>query len=193
MLRVLLCLSGIVAALPANAQCSAYGGPCQQPQLYQMVPGPSGPMGQTYYVPGGNGPSMAVQQPQTHSYNGMPTDAATFARVCERRECLASSRVQPHAEPMPRKAPPKPDDKPQYERFLEAAREHATSEDPEVFEHVFRQVMKSRRSTIPPKPSSRDEPCKNGPLPGFRELFPESKIARHASSGFATRVSSDRW
>jgi hypothetical protein len=42
---------------------------------------------------------------------------------------------------MPARKPPPPNEKPQYERFLEAAREHGTSEDPEVFERIFRQVV----------------------------------------------------
>jgi hypothetical protein len=43
---------------------------------------------------------------------------------------------------MPARKPPPPNEKPQYERFLEAAREHGTSEDPEVFERVFAKVVK---------------------------------------------------
>jgi hypothetical protein len=43
---------------------------------------------------------------------------------------------------MPARKPPPPDEKPQYERFLEAAREHGTSEDPEVFERIFAKVVK---------------------------------------------------
>ena len=43
---------------------------------------------------------------------------------------------------MPARKPPQPDEKPQRERFLEAAREHGTSEDPEVFERVFAKVVK---------------------------------------------------
>lgn len=46
---------------------------------------------------------------------------------------------------MPARKPPPPDEKPQYERFLEAAREHGTSEDPEVFERVFAKVVKPAR------------------------------------------------
>ena len=45
---------------------------------------------------------------------------------------------------MPAKKTPPPDEKPQYERFLEAAREHGTSEDPEVFERIFAKVVKPR-------------------------------------------------
>ncbi len=45
---------------------------------------------------------------------------------------------------MPARKPPPPDEKPQYERFLEAAREHGTSEDPEEFERVFRKVVKPK-------------------------------------------------
>ena len=62
---------------------------------------------------------------------------------------------------MPARKPPSPDEKPQYERFLEAAREHGTSEDPEVFERVFRQVVRAGKPSeqagpSPKKPSKRD-------------------------------------
>lgn len=53
---------------------------------------------------------------------------------------------------MPARKPPPSDEKPQYERFLEAAREHGTSEDPEVFERVFRKVMRVR----PPQDGKQD-------------------------------------
>jgi hypothetical protein len=44
---------------------------------------------------------------------------------------------------MPARKPRPPDEKPQRERFIEAAREHGASEDPEDFERVFRQVVKA--------------------------------------------------
>ena len=47
---------------------------------------------------------------------------------------------------MPRKNPPSPDEKPQRERFIEAAREHGASEDPEDFERAFARVV---RATLP--------------------------------------------
>jgi hypothetical protein len=43
---------------------------------------------------------------------------------------------------MPARKPPSPDEKPQYERFLEIAKEIGASDDPEDFERVFRQVVK---------------------------------------------------
>ena len=62
---------------------------------------------------------------------------------------------------MPAKKPPPPDEKLQYERFLEAAREHGTSEDPEVFEQVFAKVVKpktvTRQDHGKPAPRSRDD------------------------------------
>lgn len=45
---------------------------------------------------------------------------------------------------MPRKLPPKPDEKPQRDRFIEGARELGASEDPEDFERVFKAVMRHK-------------------------------------------------
>ena len=45
---------------------------------------------------------------------------------------------------MPARKPPPPDEKPQRERFIETAREIGASEDPEEFERVFGQVMRTR-------------------------------------------------
>lgn len=45
--------------------------------------------------------------------------------------------------PVPARKPRPPDEKLQRERFIEAAREHGASEDPEEFERVFRQVVKA--------------------------------------------------
>jgi hypothetical protein len=45
---------------------------------------------------------------------------------------------------MPARKPPAPDEKPQIERFIEAAREHGASEDPEEFERIFRRIVKPK-------------------------------------------------
>jgi hypothetical protein len=50
---------------------------------------------------------------------------------------------------MPARKPRPPDEKPQRERFIEAAREHGVSEDPEDFERAFRQVVKPRTKSQP--------------------------------------------
>lgn len=50
---------------------------------------------------------------------------------------------------MPARKPPAPDEKPQRERFIEAAREHGASEDPEDFERAFRQVVRPKVTTVP--------------------------------------------
>lgn len=42
---------------------------------------------------------------------------------------------------MPVRKPPPPDERPQRERFIQAAREIGASEDPEEFERVFRRVV----------------------------------------------------
>ena len=59
---------------------------------------------------------------------------------------------------MPARKPRPTDEKPQRERFIETAREIGASEDPEEFERVFREVMKSR--TQPPSDSREDIPSK---------------------------------
>ena len=46
---------------------------------------------------------------------------------------------------MPARKPPPPDEKPQRERFIEAAREIGASENAEDFERVFRTVMKPEK------------------------------------------------
>ncbi|HTW70342.1 MAG TPA: hypothetical protein VME47_10680 [Acetobacteraceae bacterium] len=53
---------------------------------------------------------------------------------------------------MPARKPRPPDEKPQRERFIEAAREHGASKDPEEFEWIFRQVVKPPQIPVPPKP-----------------------------------------
>jgi len=53
---------------------------------------------------------------------------------------------------MPARKPRPPDEKPQRERFIEAAREHGASEDPEPFERIFRQVVKPPQIPVASKP-----------------------------------------
>ena len=43
-----------------------------------------------------------------------------------------------------RKPPSKIEDKAQYERFREFAREHQTDDDPEAFDRKFRKIVPSR-------------------------------------------------
>jgi hypothetical protein len=42
---------------------------------------------------------------------------------------------------MPKKSPPKPDEKPQHERFKEAAREHGADESGKKFERAFGKIV----------------------------------------------------
>ncbi|MFI5023672.1 MAG: hypothetical protein ACHQRJ_18730 [Alphaproteobacteria bacterium] len=46
---------------------------------------------------------------------------------------------------------PKRDDPEQSKRFIEAAREHGASEDPEEFERVFRRVVAPKDKAQSPK------------------------------------------
>lgn len=55
--------------------------------------------------------------------------------------------------PMPARKPRPPNEKPQRERFIEAAREHGASEDPEEFERIFRRVVKPPQVPVGPKPA----------------------------------------
>jgi hypothetical protein len=48
---------------------------------------------------------------------------------------------------MPARKPPPPDEKPQRERFIETARAIGASDDPEVFERIFRGIVKPRPIT----------------------------------------------
>jgi len=57
---------------------------------------------------------------------------------------------------MPARKPPSPDEKPQRDRFIEAAREHGASEDPEDFERVFRRVVRQ-------KPAPKSDKTTSGP------------------------------
>lgn len=50
---------------------------------------------------------------------------------------------------MPKKNPPKPDEKPQHERFKEAAREHGADKNAEAFERAFGKIVP------PKKPQSK--------------------------------------
>ena len=52
---------------------------------------------------------------------------------------------------MPARKPPDPNEKPQRERFIEAAREHGASEDPEEFERIFRKVVRAPQVPVQPK------------------------------------------
>jgi hypothetical protein len=58
---------------------------------------------------------------------------------------------------MPARKPRPPDEKPQRERFIEAAREHGASENPEDFERAFQRVMKPKE-VIQKDHSSNSEP-----------------------------------
>lgn len=53
---------------------------------------------------------------------------------------------------MPARKPPPPDEKPQRERFIEAAREAGASEEPEEFERVFQKVVRRRDVTATSAP-----------------------------------------
>lgn len=46
---------------------------------------------------------------------------------------------------------PRPDEKPQSERFIETARETGADEDPEVFERIFKGIVKLK---TPPAPTT---------------------------------------
>jgi hypothetical protein len=56
---------------------------------------------------------------------------------------------------MPARKPPDPNEKPQRERFIEAAREHGASEDPEEFERIFRQVVRAPQIPVRPAKQTR--------------------------------------
>lgn len=57
---------------------------------------------------------------------------------------------------MPARKPSSPDEKPQIERFIEAAREHGASEDSEEFERIFRKVVKPKATTPSAPPLRRN-------------------------------------
>lgn len=54
---------------------------------------------------------------------------------------------------------PRPDEKPQSERFIETAREIGVDETPEAFERVFRTIVKSG----PKSPTTHPDQVKPGP------------------------------
>jgi hypothetical protein len=56
---------------------------------------------------------------------------------------------------MPARKPRPPDEKPQFERFLEAAKQFKADETDEKLEDVFRKVIRSKR---PIKPIPPDKP-----------------------------------
>jgi hypothetical protein len=58
---------------------------------------------------------------------------------------------------MPAKKPPSSDEKPQRDRFIEAAREHGASEDAADFERVFEKVVKGKPVTPSAPPSRHNE------------------------------------
>ncbi len=47
---------------------------------------------------------------------------------------------------MPKKKPPPPDEKPQRERFIEAARQAGVDETGEAFERAFKKIVPPKRS-----------------------------------------------
>jgi hypothetical protein len=47
---------------------------------------------------------------------------------------------------MPKKKTPDPSEKPQRERFIEAAREHGVDETGEEFERAFKKIVPPRRA-----------------------------------------------
>jgi hypothetical protein len=54
---------------------------------------------------------------------------------------------------MGRKPNPKPDDPAQSKRFIKAAREAETDENPEVFERVFKKVVLPKKMSDPKRAS----------------------------------------
>jgi predicted RNA-binding Zn-ribbon protein involved in translation (DUF1610 family) len=55
----------------------------------------------------------------------------------------------PRNDGMPRKKPPPPDEKPQRERFIEAAREAGVDETGEAFERAFAKIVPPKRRPVP--------------------------------------------
>jgi hypothetical protein len=49
---------------------------------------------------------------------------------------------------MPKKKPADPSEKPQRERFIEAAREHGVDETGEEFERAFRKIVPPKRADL---------------------------------------------
>ncbi len=52
---------------------------------------------------------------------------------------------------MPARKPPPPDEKPQRDRFIEAARKFGASEDPKDFVRAFRRIV-----NLPEQPKPKD-------------------------------------
>lgn len=50
---------------------------------------------------------------------------------------------------MPKKKPPDPNEKPQHERFKEAAREIGADKNPEAFERAFGKIVPPAKPTKP--------------------------------------------
>jgi hypothetical protein len=56
---------------------------------------------------------------------------------------------------MPRKSPPKPDEKPQLERFLEAAKEHGAAETDAGLTDAIRKIATVKPKEDHPRPSGK--------------------------------------
>jgi hypothetical protein len=56
---------------------------------------------------------------------------------------------------MPRKHPPKPDEKPQFERFLEAAKNIGAAQTDEELPTVIRRVATPKQEVSPPHPRGK--------------------------------------
>jgi hypothetical protein len=59
---------------------------------------------------------------------------------------------------MPAKKPPAEDEKPQRERFLEAAREAGVDETSEAFERAFARIVPPKRATAKPRATQTQTP-----------------------------------
>jgi hypothetical protein len=59
--------------------------------------------------------------------------------------------------PMPKKKPPDPGEKPQWERFVEAAKEVGFDESGEEFERAFKRIVPERRPSHAKR--NRSFPC----------------------------------
>ncbi len=63
---------------------------------------------------------------------------------------------------MPKKKPPPPDEKPQRERFIEAAREAGVDETGEAFERAFRKVVPPKKAGAVTKRTSAKSSKQDG-------------------------------
>jgi hypothetical protein len=59
---------------------------------------------------------------------------------------------------MPKKKPPPPDEKPQRERFIEAAREAGVDETGEAFERAFAKIVPPKRRPLPRRDPNEEPP-----------------------------------